>query len=400
VGALALCWALPSWASASANDVRVRFTGAMEVFFQPNAQPSIDEIVNIRKQSWDFVWNGTVSQLDSSALGQARVLLASGQQLATFTDRSPCRVPLAYVRGSGPYVTITRREGALDVANIATPWNANYIDSTPSLECFDPAGGFLSGTLAARATWIPAQPLSDPSQSIESQGVQHLTTAVFRFNRATPPVTTPFSFAYTAPPGTQGMDPGLRKVLWVGRVQIVTDPPKRLPSPVDLSALLPGSAGQGAPGSPPPPTGIAAVNGDFLEQIVDEVATDWITGTTRSAVDAAGKRTVTVPMAPPESWAEPGRVFARLCVLARPSKGRKCSALQSVASAGVNVRGTPSRGAGAPATGSPPNPPLVFRTTATAIRAVRTSRYVLVELAFTGDTTRRKLVARRMVTTR
>ncbi len=48
---LCLSLALPGGAFALANDVRVRFTGAMESFYQPNAQPSNDEIVNIRKQA-------------------------------------------------------------------------------------------------------------------------------------------------------------------------------------------------------------------------------------------------------------------------------------------------------------------------------------------------------------
>ena len=40
----------------------------MELFYQPNEQPSNDEIVNIRKQAWDLVWTGMNGTLDASAL--------------------------------------------------------------------------------------------------------------------------------------------------------------------------------------------------------------------------------------------------------------------------------------------------------------------------------------------
>ena len=398
-GVIALCLALPGFALGSANDVRVRFTGAMETFYQPNAQPSNDEIVNIRKYAWDLVWDGTVSQLDGSALGRPRVLPSTGgQALSTFTDRAPCRATLAYIPASGPFVVVIRREGQLDVGSINTTWNANYIDSTPSLACFDPSNGFLGGTLAARAFWIPAQPLVDPSAITELQGVQHLTTAIFRFNRATPSSTIPFSWTYTAPPGT-GSDPGMHKIVWFGRVQIQTDP-QGTPKPIDLSGLLPGSSGFGAPGNPPPPTGIGAINGDFLVSILDEVAGDWLSGTTRQAADAAAKRTITVPLSPPESWAEPGRLTARLCVVPRSSKAANCSAGRAIASANVNVRGTSAGGAGATATGPTTNPPLVFHTTAAAINAVRSARAVLIEDQFTGAVTHRTVNAHHTFTKR
>jgi hypothetical protein len=384
-GMIALILALPGFALGSANDVRVQFTGAMETFYQPNAQPSNDEIVNIRKWAWDFVWDGTVSQLDGSALGQPRVLLATGQAMSMFTDRNPCRATLAYVPGSGPYVSVIRREGQLDVAAINTTWNANYIDSTPSLGCYDPANGFLSGTLAARASWIPAQPLLDPSSGTEQQGVHHLTSAVFRFNRATPASTIPFSFAYTAPPGTQS-DPGMHKLVWFGRVQIQTDP-QGTPKPTDLLSLLPGSSGFGAPGNPPPPTTIGAVTGNLMLSLLDQIANDWVRSLLRKAADTAGTRTITVQLPPPESWAEPGRLTARLCVVPRSSKAAHCSAGRAIASASINVRGASVGGAGATTTGPRTNPPLLFHTTTAAIKTVRAARAVLIEDQFRGDVT-------------
>jgi hypothetical protein len=398
-GVIALFLALPGFALGSANDVRVRFTGAMETFHQPNAQPSNDEIVNIRKYAWDLVWHGTVSQLDGSALGKPRVLLATGQALTTFTDRAPCRATLAYIPANGPFAVVIRREGQLDVGAINTTWNANYIDSTPEgLACFDPSNGFAGGTLSTRAFWVPAQPLVDPSATTELQGVQHLTTAIFRFNRETPSSTIPFSWTYTTPSGTGG-DPGMEKIVWFGRVQIQTDP-QGTPKPTDLSGLLPGSSGFGAPGNPPPPTGIGGVTGDLLLSVLDQVANDWVGSITRRAADAAAKRKITVQLPPPEAWAEPGRLTARLCIVPRTSKARKCSTSQSIASANVNVRGTPAGGAGSTPARSATTPPLVFRTTAAAVSAVHAARAVLIEDQFTGSVTHRTVNAHHTFTKR
>lgn len=401
------CLALPASSLASANDVRVRFTGAMESFYQPNEQPSNDEIVNIRKWAWDLYWDGTADQLDASSLGQPRVLLATGQTLSTFTDRAPCRATLAYVPMNGPYVLVVRREGDLDVANISTTWSSSFIDSTPSLACVDTSNGYSAGTLASNASWTPAQPLIDPSAPIEQQGVQHLGAAIFRFNRATPDTTIPFSFTYTAPSGTGG-DPGMHKIVWFGRVQIQSDP-QGMPKPVDLSARLPGSTGFGAPGNPPPATGISAVTGDMMLRVIDQAASDWLGSLTRRAFAAAvtptvggltprgfaaaATRTVTVPLSAPESWAEGGRLTVRLCLAGQRSRARTCSAAHSVASARANVRGTPTGGAGAPASAETTNPPLVFHTTAAVIRSVRAAKAVLFQATFTGAVTHRTVAA-------
>ena len=196
--AAGLCMALPSAALASANDVRVRFTGAMETFHQPNAQPSNDEIVNIRKEAWDFVWDGTVSQLDS-ALGKPRVLLATGQALTTFTDRAPCRATLAYIPASAPFVVVMRHEGPLDVAAINTLWNSVSscrgqwtTASRPiptSSGCDATAIPAMRSAGALRARYSPRRTKSAPSRVVvrACRPVARISAAGFSRSRTTRP---------------------------------------------------------------------------------------------------------------------------------------------------------------------------------------------------------------------
>lgn len=398
---LAAALTLPSLAHAGANDVRVRFTGAMEQFFQPNEQPSNDEIVNIRREAWDLIWTGTKSELGASGLAQPRVLLATGQALSTFTNRAPCHAELRFISNLAPFIAVIRREGNLDVASVDTPWETPYIDSSPApLQCFDARNGFVGQTLASRATWLPAQPLNNPGETLELQGVEHLKTALLRFNPDVPDTTIPFSFSYTYPAGTGG-DPGMHKIVWFGRVSIESDP-QGTPSPQNLSGLLPGSTGFGAPGSPPPPTGLGAVTGDHLLQVIDVAASDFLRAVTGFSVDAAaaGGRTVTVTLLPPESWSESGRLTMRLCTAAKRNSATTCRASRALASASLGVRGTSFAGAGAGAGTSARPQTITFHTTAATVRRIRAARVVRIDASFAGAVTHRTVTAHRILVRR
>lgn len=397
--------ALPTAASASSDDVRVRFTGAMYSYEAPNLQPANNLVVFIQKQAWDFVWDSTVEQLGSSGLfAQPTVLVAEGQRLLTFTDRNPCRVELKLQPRTAPNVLVVRREADLNVARIQTPWGGNYIASDAA-QCIASNGGYLGGTLAGHATWTPQQPSIDPALSVEGQGVEHLQSAIFRFNRETPTSTSQFRFDYNLPPGALRGNANRLRLIWFGRVTITTDPPKRLPTPINSLAQLPGSQGSGVPGDPPGP---GVVTGETLDTIVDEVFSRLYSSVLGPRAKAgagraaqAAQQSVHVPLAPPEGWPEGGTLAARVCVLAAPAPGRACGPGQSVAGGTVVVRGTSTHAPGA--TGgivSPPNPPLVVRIAAAGLRELRarTTKLLLVELTFTRATRRETTVLRRAAT--
>ena len=179
-----------------------------------------------------------------------------------------------------------------------------------------------------------------------------------------------------------------------GRVEIQSDP-QGTPKPDDLSGRLPGSSGFGTPGNPPPPTGISAVTGDVLLGVLGQVATDFLGGVTRRAIDASTRRTVSITLPPSESWSESGRLTVRLCLAAKSSTATSCAAGRAVASASVNVRGTAAGGAGATPTESAPGQSLRFRTTAAVVRRIRSARVVRIDASFTGATTHRTVTAHR-----
>lgn len=370
-------------ASAASTDVRVRFTGAMEGFAQPNLMPALSTIVEIRKSAWDFVWTGKVDQLLGGSIGYPQVLLASGRQLTTYTDRPTCAVPLALNPSSSPpFVVVEARQPNTVLMSILTPWASAYIDSVPARACttqFSPA--YAGGTLASNATWSPQRP-SISTASVESEGTQHLSNAIFRVTASTPATDVPYSFSYSY----TNADGSINKIIWVGRVTIETDPQGKV-TPIDLSDQLPGSAGQGLPGEPQPND---RVTGEFLLGILDEATAPVVrdlTGRRGSAARLAASPTI--PLPPPESWAEPGTVRVSVCTAKRkPSKFGACT--RAAASGQVKVNGVTTRTAGAPqAAADPPlNPSLKLKSTAsgrTALHA-KSTKYVLVGITFTGAT--------------
>lgn len=387
-------------ASASSDDARVRFTGAMEGFAQPNLMPALDTLVEIRKESWDFVWTGKVAQLIGGSLGPPKVLVGQGGQLTTFTDRPTCSVPLAYQPGTiGPFIAVESSDAAVETMSIPTPWSASYIDSVPTRACttqFQPA--YTVGKVASNATWSPQHP-SISYGSVESEGVQHLSSAIFRVNTPTPETDVPFSFSYSY----TNADGSINKIIWVGRVQIVTDPQGKL-TPIDMSDQLPGSAGQGLPGDP---SSNNRVDGDFLLHLIDEATGPVIRDLTSRSGTAARAATAspTLPLPPPESWAESGTLAVRVCAAPRrPSKRAVCSGgKQNVASGQVHVSGVTAHLPGAAeAAVPPPNAGLPFKPTTRGRKVLRakSTKYLVVSLAFTGDATHTTVSASRAIALR